>query len=387
MSNVIYIGNKKDPKIDRLIHRVNHKLLTGYIQNPIYFIFHDINNLAELDFYFEKQNTFVILHLDEYTCNQLKREKKEHFYLQVQRLINEVPLSRILLVSHISCNQVCSELFFDKVYKNFMYDDIKSLEHQIIDYVLNFLYTRTEDKDLYRDSRRIEVLLEEKEQKIKKLEKSQHTKEEKTKNEIDRLKKEAEDYKTKLTELEAEKQKETDDIEKIITFLAAMPKEISQEQSYLEMRRSRFTAYGGLFLSFSIILAFGLIGNVLFDNKLNLPVIDKVSQYLAYALTVGFPMGISLLFYRQANLKSKEIDKINEKSILVKQVENALNSYNVLLSGEELKIKTISSIDRVIDKVFENNKKENNSEKTEDTKLSISDVQKILKLGTDLTKN
>lgn len=245
---------------------------------------------------------------------------------------------------------------------------------------------RTDDINLSKVKAKLK--LEQTELKLQELkDHSENLTEEQTQSEIIQLKQEAETYKTKIAELEAEKQKETDDIERIINFLAAMPEEISQEQSYLETRRSRFTAYGGFFLSFSIVLALGLIGNVLLGNKLELPAIDKISQYLAYALTVGFPMGISLLFYRQANLKSKEIDKINEKSILVKQVENALNSYNVLLSGEELKIKTISSIDRVIDKVFENNKKENSSEKTEDTKVSISDVQKILKMGTDISKN
>lgn len=165
-----------------------------------------------------------------------------------------------------------------------------------------------------------------------------------------------------------------------------MPKEISQEQKYLEGWRFRFTLFGGFFLLFSVLLTIGLIVNVLCGNWLGLPAIDKIGQYLAYALSVGFPMGVSLLFYRQANLKSKEIDKINEKSILVQQVENALNSYNVLLSGNELKNKAITSIDRVMHKVFEI-KHEQKDEKEEDTKVSISDIERIYKIFINIEKN
>jgi len=180
---------------------------------------------------------------------------------------------------------------------------------------------------------------------------------------------------------------ETENIKEIITFLASMPKEISEEQKYLKNRRKRFTQFGGLFLSLGVLTAIALISNVLWDNKLGLPSITNTSQYFAYALAIGFPMAMAFLFYRQANVKSKEIEKINEKSILVQQVENALNSYNVLLSGDELKDKTISSIDRVINKIFDNNHKEEKSEKIEENKLTISDVQKLFKMGSDVTKS
>ena len=201
------------------------------------------------------------------------------------------------------------------------------------------------------------------------------------------LEKKHKELATQLERLHLEKQKETNSIKEIITFLAAMPKEISEEQVYLKTRRKRFTLFGGLFLSLGVLTAVVLMVNILFANKLGLPIITNTPQYFAYALAIGFPMAMAFLFYRQANVKSKEIEKINEKSILVQQVENALNSYNVLLSGDELKDKTISSIDRVINKIFDNNHKEEKSKKIEESKLTISDVQKLFKMGSDITKS
>jgi uncharacterized protein YjbI with pentapeptide repeats len=156
----------------------------------------------------------------------------------------------------------------------------------------------------------------------------------------------------KIEYFESEKQKETEDIEKIVKFLGAIPSEISDEQEYLKKKRFWFV----LFATFSLISGFSIatifIINTLTHNKLNLPVITNAGQYLAYALSVVFPIAVSFLFYRQANIKSREIEVINEKSILIQQVENALNSYNVLLSGDELKDKTICSIDLVLNKIF-----------------------------------
>jgi hypothetical protein len=67
--------------------------------------------------------------------------------------------------------------------------------------------------------------------------------------------------------------------------------------------------------------------------------------------------------------------------------ENALNAYNVLLSGNRLEDKTIGSIDRVLDKLFENSHEQNISADTTEPKVSMGDLQKFIKTMSDVAKH
>lgn len=344
----------------------------------------DMKDIRSIDFNrYRRKNIYVIFNIDKQFCKQFN--KSEHLLYEIERISRGIISSQLLIMSHGTCQALVDYTPLSK-YMFFQYEDIEEGLYRSIDYLKHIILSNHRDRDILKDTSKAEFLLKEKEKEIKELEnkfKTDALESEKQKEEKQLLKDEAQKLKEKITLLEEEKQKETNNIEKIIKFLAAMPKEISDEQGYLEKRRQRFTLLGGLSFSLGVISIFILIINILLTT---LPAINGASSYLAYVFPVVFPMVISFLFYRQANMKSKEIEKINEKSILVQQVENALNSYNVLLSGDELKDKTISSIDRVINKIFDNNHKEEKNEKTEENKLTISDVQKLFKMGTDITK-
>ncbi len=253
---------------------------------------------------------------------------------------------------------------------------------------------RNKRTHLNKDKINFEILLKRANKELNELQKLLDTSTSASQEEKDNLKKmvleqrkQIVSFKSKLESIEAEKQKETDNIEKIVQFLGAIPYEISDEQEYLKKKRFWFVLFATLSLVSGFIIAIIFIINTLTHNKLNLPAITNAGQYLAYALSVVFPMAVSFLFYRQANIKSREIEVINEKSILIQQVENALNSYNVLLSGDELKDKTICSIDLVLNKIFNTDQKEEKIMESGESKISISDVQKITKSISDIVKN
>lgn len=188
---------------------------------------------------------------------------------------------------------------------------------------------------------------------------------------------------TKIERFEKEKEKETEEIDSIITYLGSVPQEISEEQTFLKKQRKRFNIYANIFLIISITIAMLLGVNVIFPYLDKLPKIENVGQYLALTFTIMFPMFISLLFFKYVNNKNKEIEKINAKSILIHEVENALKSYNVMLRDKELKEKTISSIDMVIKKVFNTVEKESIEERNT---IEINDLAKVTKMITDTIK-
>jgi len=380
---ILFISESENSFFPKLSHKLERNLLRFQPTIYVEFQFKEIYEIKKHKDIIHKYD-LIVLNIGKGSCSDYYQK----FQYELEYIIHEFPQKFILLIDEKCKDERCHPCI-EEIRHIVKYSDIRELEsmlsHLIRDIIVHDEYFLS--NDLFKDTSRAEHLLREKEKKIKELEiSSQNTqiKGEQAIKEKEFLEKEATKLKEKIAFLEEEKQKETDNIEKIITFLAAMPKEISNEQKYLEKRRQRFTLLGGLSFSLGIISIFILIINF---SLTKLPAINGASSYLAYIFPVVFPMVISFLFYRQSNMKSKEIEKINEKSILVQQVENALNSYNVLLSGDELKEKTISSIDRVINKIFDNNGKEEKSEKVEESKLTISDVQKLFKMGNDITKS
>ena len=329
--NIIFITlNTKDDFFLNLREYISTNFDTHYMSLGVQEKCYDIENIENIDFAKNQKATYiVILHLDKESCDLLKSKPSESdaFLLKIYS-----KSSQLLILSHGGCQALANTNNYRHEFICNEYEDVK----EGIKYCYEYLSCTVSENTIHDEF--------------------------------------------------LQKKKETDNIKEIITFLAAMPKEISDEQIYLKKRRTRFTLFAGIFLSLGGLIAFTLIVNLLCENKLSLPSITNTPQYFAYALAFGFPIAMAFLFYRQANVKSKEIEKINEKSILVQQVENALNSYNVLLSGAELKDKTISSIDRVINKIFDNNHKEEKTEKTEESKLTISDVQKLFKIENDISK-
>ena len=208
-----------------------------------------------------------------------------------------------------------------------------------------------------------------------------------SKHEIEKLKQTKKLLWSKLQIINDKKNQETKDIREIIKYLSDIPEEISSEQRYLKISRRIFVVLAYLTFIAGIFISIRLAFNVLDNNPLQLPKITNIGHYLSYALSVAFPMVLSFLFHRQANIKSKEIEKINQKSIIIQQVENALKSYNVLLNGDALKEKTIGSIDQVLNKLFGNNHQENAVSKIKESKISVGDIHKLTKIIGEVTKH
>jgi len=325
---VLITLNKKDKFFLNLKEYISTNFDTHYMSLGVQEKCYDIENIENIDFAKNQKATYiVILHLDKESCELLKSKpsKSDDFLLKIY-----CKSSQLLILSHGGC-QALAAIHYRSEYSYNQYEDVKEGMKYCYEYLTSTVSTNTPHEEFLQ------------------------------------------------------KQKETYHIKEIITFLAAMPKEISDEQKHLKRMRNIFIASGIFFLTCSILIPTFLIINIVIDS-IEMPKIENIGHYFAYALSIVFPVAISFLLFRQANIKNKEIEKINEKSILVQQVENALNSYNVLLSGDELKDKTISSIDRVINKIFDNNHKVEKIDNIEESKLTISDVQKLFKIGNDISK-
>lgn len=237
----------------------------------------------------------------------------------------------------------------------------------------------------------LEIQLADKEKEINKL--KEELKENNTNNTDKKLLKERESKLRKLEESSNNLQKEIETLkanekkaEETIAFIDKLPNEhLTELKNKLETRIETFNLIGTIALyttvvSFIISFAYFIIHLV---N--NIPVNNNAIVYLTNVFFVVFPTILAFASFRQSNLKSKELEKVDEKLFNSKYLVASLNAIQRISreSGGEEQI--LTSINKLIDSILKT-KEERLEDEKEERSLTASELSSILKNVTALTK-
>ncbi len=176
-------------------------------------------------------------------------------------------------------------------------------------------------------------------------------------------------------------EKEVSRIKSAIEILKVPATQLKDSKKKYEEFRDKFSDYADwlFYISaslFAIIITLLLIsfGFDIFEKNVNW------ALYLIITFPIVFPTILSFLFTRQANIKSKEIEKINKRFILIHEVNRALEALVEINRGKDMDGKTEKIIDKLIDNILdfatEKNDAKEDSKDDEDSKNELLDLNK-----------
>lgn len=245
---------------------------------------------------------------------------------------------------------------------------------------LNFYNNYLKKKSNIEKESSIEVEREKNKKEIKRLKKQIEDTRNITQEQLDEAQKTIKDFEDKNKELDTKLKKiqsSEEKIQKSIEFIDKFPSEHLQDlKTSLSERIDFFNKIGHRALIITFFTFFGYLGALIVE----LPIPKTSVAYFTNIFFIVFPTLVAFAALRQSNLKSKELEKIDEKLLNSKYLVGSLEAIQRISENNEEDI--LKSINKIIDSILKTSKEEEKEEKT----WTTSELSTILKNVSSITK-
>ncbi|MFX4235387.1 hypothetical protein ACOL3F_05525 [Aliarcobacter butzleri] len=152
--------------------------------------------------------------------------------------------------------------------------------------------------------------------------------------------------------------------------------ELNISKQYYEEQRDNFNKYAerafnlaGAMFGLYVVLCY--VSYLFEPSNLNIKE-TNIIFYLLLTFPIIFPTIIGFLFIRQSNVKSLELNKLNDKYILIHDINQSLSALLIINKGTDISVKTEKVIYKLIDNILNKNIQEIKKESTLDNLLAIN---------------
>lgn len=153
--------------------------------------------------------------------------------------------------------------------------------------------------------------------------------------------------------------------------------ELNISKKYYEEQRDNFNKYAerafniaGAMFGLYVVLCY--VSYLFEPSNLNIKE-TNIIFYLLLTFPIIFPTIIGFLFIRQSNVKSLELNKLNDKYILIHDINQSLSALLIINKGTDISVKTEKVIYKLIDNILNKNIQEIKKESTLDNLLAINE--------------
>lgn len=215
---------------------------------------------------------------------------------------------------------------------------------------------------------------------VRKLEDNNNIDKEKHEEIEQKLKETKEELKETKEEIKLFESNETT-IKETINFIETLPEEHLKElKKNLEYRITVFNCIGIFSLWITLIMFFGHLVALAYG------ILDKPTEavgYLHNVFFIIFPTIVSFASYRQSNLKSKELEQVDEKLLNSNYLIASLQAIQKISQPNEANNNVLTSINKLVDSIL---KTKDTLPEEEGKALSASELSTILKNLTTIAK-
>ncbi|MFA7569996.1 MAG: hypothetical protein WCY75_01965 [Sulfurimonadaceae bacterium] len=165
-------------------------------------------------------------------------------------------------------------------------------------------------------------------------------------------------------------------INNAIYQLNAKSDELTISKKYYEEQRDFFNKYAERAFNiagvmFGLYVVFCYVAYLFEPSNLNIKDANIIF-YLLLIFPIVFPTVMGFLFIRQSNVKSSELNKLNDKYILIHDINQSLSALLIMNKGTNISEKTEKVIYKLIDYILNNNIQKINKENIADSLETIN---------------
>jgi hypothetical protein len=336
-----------------------------HIINEVYNKLIKINNLKD------KENIFNIIRKIREQISLVNSIEHINIGIDIYRIYKELIANLDMLDLTLSLEEY-TNTDFNHIELRYIKNDIRKAR----DILLNSDNTTNKQKSNIEKESSLEVELASNKDEIKILEerlKNSSQNKQQLEEEKKGLEKVNEKLEKKLKKLQSNEEK----VEETIGFIDKLPTEhLGNLKNNLVKRIKFFNIIGTTSLVFTLITFLGYLGALI----LNLPAPTTGVSYFTNVFFIVFPTIVAFTAFRQSNLKSKELEKIDEKLLNSNYLVASLKAIQKISSEGDTNKEVLMSINKIVDSIL----KVSNDDK--EIGLSPSQLSTILKNVSSVTK-